>query len=143
MKKFTFVIVVAVLFFVFLGCDSVSSDGTTVTIKMIDETGTEDENVKMIMSIFDESDPNDFRYSQYSTKRNVTFNDVEPGDFLAHYGSDYTIGQRAVRVTVNEGDNMTITFTKYTSSQIWIPVGTDGNGFFQDYNEWKNEVKYL
>jgi hypothetical protein len=32
--------------------------------------------------------------------------------------------------------------TKYTSTQVWIPVGIDGNGYYQDYNEWKNEVTY-
>ncbi|MDA3892122.1 MAG: hypothetical protein PF517_10710 [Salinivirgaceae bacterium] len=107
---------------------------------MIDETGTDDPNQKMILSIYAVSDPNDFRYSLYSTKRTVTFHDVEPDDFLAHYGSNHTIGERAVRVTVEEGAHMTITFTKYTSAQIWIPVGFDGNGYYQDYNEWKNTI---
>jgi len=142
MKKLKFLFLFAI-FIAFIGCDDdFFSKETIVELKVIDETGTVDPNVKMILSIYDESDPNDFRYSQYSTKRSVTFNDVEPGDFVAHFGSNYTIGERGVRITVNEGDQMTVTFTKYTSTQIWIPIGVNGNGYYQDYNEWKNEITY-
>ncbi len=110
---------------------------TSVTLTMVDESGLA-AGEKCMLSIYDPEDDSDFRYSQYSTNRTVTFTDVEPGTFRAHCNA-WTDGKNAVIIEINEGDVYDIVFTYGKTGSISLPIfGGYGNttNYDQDVYEW-------
>ncbi len=108
---------------------------------MVDESGNAD-GKNCMLSIYDPDDDSDFRYSQFSTKRTVTFNDVEPGTFRAHC-NDWTDGKNAVIIEVEEGDVYEITFTYGKTGSVSMPaIGGYGDATYynQDVYEWSYKL---
>lgn len=97
------------------------SDGDTIVeIRMIDQTGQLNPSQSYIMSIYDPNDESDYRYSQYSTKREVKFTNVTPGLYRAHVTSEQHYGENTFDLTVNKGDNILIVFTYYYAGSITV-----------------------
>lgn len=112
---------------------------TTVEIFMIDETGTIPTDEKHILSIYDESNPNDFRYSQYSTNNSVKFENVASGEYLAHALPIDRAKNNYTKVTVNKGDHLKVYFTYYQYGTITL--GNSYSGYYTvPYYTWKSRV---
>ncbi len=121
MKKYTGLLLPIALFTViFVSCDILnSSKKTSVTLKAVNSTVLFPANQKMILCIHDEKDDS-INYSKYSLDRSVTFNDVKPGKYMAHFGTSAAIGERAIRVDIKEGQDCIITFEGYILTYIRI-----------------------
>ena len=145
MKHIIQYILCLMLLITFLGCSSSDGGGggddpstTRVEIRMIDTTGIINPEQSYIMSIYDPSNDADFRYSQYSTDRTVVFKDVEPGNYRAHVTSAWVLGQSAVDLTVEEGDDILIVFTYYRWGSVPVDIGPAI--VYQDIYKWKYEL---
>jgi hypothetical protein len=85
---------------------------TRVTLKAVNSTVLFSADQKMILCIHDEqNDSNNYR--TYTTDRTVTFENVKPGRYIAHFGSEWVLGERALRIDVREGDRKTVVFEGY------------------------------
>jgi hypothetical protein len=73
----------------------------------------------MILCIHKEED-NNINYSQYTTERTVTFENVKPGQYAAHFGSNFAWGERGIRIDVREGEHKVVTFEGYILTYITI-----------------------
>ncbi len=98
----------------FLSCSNPigSEKKTRVTLKAVNSTVLFSADQKMILCIHDEQNDS-HNYSTYTTDRTVTFENVKPGRYIAHFGSEWVLGERALRIDVREGDRKTVVFEGY------------------------------
>ncbi len=90
---------------------------TRVTLRAVNSTVLFSSSDKMILCIHDEQD-HDRNYSQYTTNRSVTFDDVKPGKYMAHFGANWTVGERAIRIEVREEKHTVVTFEGYIKTYV-------------------------
>lgn len=123
MRRFSYaVILLALSACFFLSCKNPfdhKDQKTRVTLRAINSTVLFSSADKMILCIHDEQD-HDRNYSQYTTNRSVTFDDVKPGKYMAHFGTNGVVGERAIRIEVREEKHTVVTFEGYI-----IGYGTD------------------
>ncbi len=98
---------------------------TSVTIELIDETGTLPVE-KHILSIYDPTNNNDFRFAQFSTKNRVTFNNVPQDRYMAHAYEIKEFSDNHTLVDVKRGDKMKITFFYGAGSRWRYTIETTG-----------------